>query len=264
MELRSLKNHGWVKFSHDPGILDWVNHVRPAAAKIAEDPENKALWLRHGKTWFVGVNALKNDKKGRLGWGPPLNGAVSKFIIEEHGEIALDCAQISVVYPGYPAFDGTDSEVAHKYRKDRCAAHVDGLRPEGSRRRRFIHEPHQYVLGLPLSSANIEASPMVIWEGSQHIIRAAFKSVLDQKPIEKWSKIDLTQVYHEARRKCFKQCKRISIIAKPGECYLVHRLALHGIAPWEHAASNSDRGRMVAYFRPQGDGNLINWLNGSY
>ena len=176
----------------------------------------------------------------------------------------MDRAQISVIYPGYPAFDGTESEVAHRYRKNRCGAHVDGLRPEGPYRRRFIHEPHQYVLGLPTVGSNVQASPMVVWEGSHHIIRAAFKSVLDDIPVAEWNSIDLTEIYHEARRKCFDQCRQISILAKPGECYLLHRLALHGIAPWPETVTPVDHGRMVVYFRPEGDGNLIRWLNGSY
>ena len=264
MGLVSLSERGWIKFDNDPDILDWVHYIQPTAAGIAKDPKQKALWLRHGDTWFVGVNSLPNDPAGSVAEWPQLKGAVVDFLIKLHGPIALDRAQISVIYPGYPAFDGTETEVAHRYRKNRCGAHVDGLRSEGLNRRRFIHEPHQYVLGLPTVGYNVQASPMVVWEGSHHIIRAAFKSVLDDIPVAQWNSIDLTKVYHEARRNCFDQCEQISILAKPGECYLLHRLALHGIAPWPEEVAPIDHGRMVVYFRPEGDGNLINWLNGSY
>lgn len=264
MELASLSECGWIKFDHDPEILNWVRHVQPTAASIAEDPKQKALWLRHGDTWFVGVNALPNDPIGRIGEGPRLKGNVVEFLIKHHGSISLDPAQISVIYPGYPVFDGKEGEVAHRYRKNRCGAHVDGLRPEGPKRRRFVHEPHQYVLGLPAACTNVKASPMVVWEGSHHIIRAAFKSVLDDIPVNEWNNVDLTEIYHDARRTCFEQCRQISILAEPGECYLLHRLALHGVAPWVEPVADTNQGRMVIYFRPEGDGDLSNWLNGSY
>jgi len=38
--------------------------------------------------------------------------------------------------------------------------------------------------------------------------------------------------------------------AAPGQAYLLHRLALHGVAPWADGAEASADGRMVAYFRP--------------
>ena len=31
---------------------------------------------------------------------------------------------------------------------------------------------------------------------------------------------------------------------------MIHRLALHGIAPWEEDAGADAEGRMIAYFRP--------------
>jgi hypothetical protein len=54
------------------------------------------------------------------------------------------------------------------------------------------------------------------------------------------------------------------VLAEPGECYVLHRLALHGIAPWGEGAVAPTAGRMVAYFRPQNDCNLHDWLNGTY
>jgi hypothetical protein len=45
---------------------------------------------------------------------------------------------------------------------------------------------------------------------------------------------------------------------------VLHRLALHGIAPWGPGAEAPPEGRAVAYFRPQTEGNLDDWLNGAY
>jgi len=109
---------------------------------------------------------------------------------------------------------------------------VDGLLAIGPERRRFVHEPHQYVLGIPLGSCNAQASPLVIWEGSHRIIRAAFKSVLDSLPVAQWGSVDLTEVYHQARKDCFEHCPQKEHSCPAGACYVLHRLALHGIAPW--------------------------------
>jgi hypothetical protein len=54
-----------------------------------------------------------------------------------------------------------------------------------------------WVLAMP------QASPLVIWEGSHRIIRAAFKSVLDHLPVEQWGSVDLTEVYHQAPQRLF-------------------------------------------------------------
>ena len=60
---------------------------------------------------------------------------------------------------------------------------------------------------------------------------------------------DLTDLYHAARRLVFAECPRVEVTTKPGETYLVHRLTLHGMAPWSgetgHVAS-----RTIIYFRP--------------
>ena len=74
MGLVSLSERGWIKFDNDPDILDWVHYIQPTAAGIAKDPKQKALWLRHGDTWFVGVNSLPNDPAGSVAEGPQLKG----------------------------------------------------------------------------------------------------------------------------------------------------------------------------------------------
>ena len=260
----ALRTTGWAKFSADADLEAWATHVAPIAAALSQDPSHRADWLRHGGTWFAGVNILCNDAQGRVQQGPKIRGAVIDCLTAAHGPMSLDRGQISVTYPGYPAFDGQESTAAHRYRVKRAAAHVDGLLATGPERRRFLHEPHQYVLGIPLGRSNDEASPLVIWEGSHRIIRAAFKSVLDSLPVAQWGSVDLTDIYHQARKDCFEQCSRKSILAQPGESYVLHRLALHGIAPWGARAQAPPEGRIVAYFRPQTQGSLDDWLNGDY
>ena len=45
-----------------------------------------------------------------------------------------------------------------------------------------------------------------------------------------------------------RQCRRVPVTARPGEAYLVHRLCLHGVAPWAEDAG--EEVRAIAYFRP--------------
>ena len=52
------------------------------------------------------------------------------------------------------------------------------------------------------------------------------------------------------RRRIFAECPRVAVIARPGEAYAIHRLALHGVAPWQEEAPAGPDGRMIAYFRP--------------
>ena len=53
------------------------------------------------------------------------------------------------------------------------------------------------------------------------------------------------------RKRIFDECERVEIIAAPGEAYIVHRLALHGVAPWRSAAVADPDGRVICYFRPE-------------
>jgi hypothetical protein len=41
---------------------------------------------------------------------------------------------------------------------------------------------------------------------------------------------------------------------------LIHRLALHGVAPWAEGAEAGPEGRMIAYFRPEFEGLGDDWL----
>ncbi|MEO0665723.1 MAG: hypothetical protein AAFY97_08305, partial [Pseudomonadota bacterium] len=173
---------------------------------------------------------------------------------------AWDAGQLSIVYPGYPRRDAEESEGNHRFRKLRDAAHVDGLLPVGPERRRKMQEPHAFVLGIPINTTGPGASPMVVWEGSHEIMRAAFRAALEGVPEEAWGDVDLTDIYQSARRRCFESCRRVLVHAQPGEAYMIHRLALHGVAPWEEGAEAPEAGRMIVYFRPAFDGPL-NWLD---
>lgn len=247
-------SRGWVKFPFDPAVAAWAAHADEAAleAEAAPDPQ----WLRCGGTWFVGVNALANDGDGRLPGGPPLAGAA--FIAARALSPApLDRAQASVCYAGYPRQGAEESAAAFRYRIDQDAAHVDGLHRIMPGRRRMLKETHAYILGLPLNDAPPGAAPFTVWEGSHEAMRAAFRAALAGVPPSRWGEVDLTETYQNARRRCFETMRRVEIAARPGEAYLIHRLALHGVARWSAAGPGR---RAIAYFRPD-PGVAQDWLD---
>ncbi|NNF73257.1 MAG: hypothetical protein HKN02_13830 [Rhodobacteraceae bacterium] len=214
------------------------------------DPAN-AKWLRHGGTWFAGVNILPNDPGGGIGDTPLAGPAIDALAASGDLPATWDAAQVSVVYPGYPRRDPGETDAAARYRATRDAAHVDGLLPNGPDRRRTLGEAHGFILGLPLTQAAPEASPLVVWEGSHRVIGAELAGALSPHPPDLWPQIDITDAYHAARRACFETCRRVPLHARPGEALLLHRHILHGIAPWAPGATADPVGRMVAYFRPE-------------
>ncbi|MDG2273877.1 MAG: hypothetical protein P8L39_16385, partial [Halioglobus sp.] len=121
----------------------------------------------------------------------------------------------------------------------------------GPDRRRMLKEPHAFILGLPLNTCSPAASPMVVWEGSHLIMAEVFQKAFAGIDVASWADIDVTEVYQTARRQVFERCKRVVVHAVPGEAYVVHRLALHGVAPWQNRADAPQKGRMIAYFRPE-------------
>ncbi len=239
----------------DPRVADWARAALAEAKKITADPVQRDRWLRHGKTWFVGVDALTNGPDGAIG-GVAFRGPWE-------GQIAipadLHSAQLSVVYPGYPGRDTGESDAAFRYRRDRDAAHLDGLLAEGPTKQRHLREPHAWILGIPLNAAT--ASPLVVWEGSHEIIREALMSELAGLPPSMWGDLDLTEVYKDARNEVFDLCERTEVRLKPGQSVIVHRLAIHGVAPWTKDATAPAEGRMMAYFRPVMS-DLKAWLRG--
>src|SRR5690606_13080990 len=132
------------------------------------------------------------------------------------GDFEWDRAQISVFFPGYPQPSAGESEAAFRFRRDRDAAHVDGVKRAEYRRRR-LGEPHGFILGLPLTEAPADAAPLVVWQGSQEIIRRALRNRLRRLPAERWMDEDVTEAYSEARQECFDTCRRVTIHARPGE-----------------------------------------------
>jgi len=254
---------GWTAFPPDAATRAWATAARDEAARLIADPQHRADWLRCGGTWFAGVNVFPNDTTGAVPAAgvPPLGGAAMAFVGEVLGLpcIAFDRAQISACYPGYPQPWEQESPAAFRFRRDRDAAHVDGLLRDASRRR-SLGEAHAFILGLPLTPAHPDAAPMVVWEGSHEIMRRAFATRFAGIPPGRWGAEDITDTYWAARREAFENCRRVSVTVPVGGAYVVHRLALHGVAPWqapeqapEHAAELALEGepRVIAYFRPE-------------
>jgi len=252
MNKSNFFENGWCQFKYDAILANWVSQVLPYACEAIAAPEN-SRWLRCGGTWHAGVHVLPNRTDGSVGAGAKLKAQAVGFIRQNLGlgVFEWDRAQVSVCYPGYPQPMDGESETAFLYRRDRDAAHVDGLLPEGPNRRRHLREHHGFILGIPMVEYAIAASPFVVWQGSHEIIRQTFVRAFEGLAANEWGELDVTEVYHAARRQIFQSCARVEIEAKPGQAYLVHRLALHGMAPWQPGADATENGRMVCYFRPE-------------
>lgn len=249
---------GWLRFAQDAQVAAWAAHALPFGVASLEDPAC-AEWFQCERTWFIGVDALPNDASGRLPDGPPLAGAPVEFITCHLGSLPdLHRAQVSSVFPGYPRPRPGEGEAAFRYRVKRDAAHVDGVKMFGEHRRRRVEEPHAWVLGIPLNQSSAEAAPLVVWEGSHHIMRRAFAAAFEGVEPADWGNVDVTDAYTAARADVFERCPRVLVHAKPGESYLMHRLCLHGVAPWGEGATAPEEGRMIAYFRPE----LADWTKG--
>jgi len=238
-------NAGWQVFDAEPAVADWVAATQPAALAAVRDAP-----VRHGGTWCVGLDALANDAAGRVGAGPPLSGAARDAATALAGRLPLHRAQVSVIYPGYPGRDPEESDAAHRFRLNRDAAHLDGVLPEGPARRRHLREPHAWILGLALTEADAGAAPLVVWDGSHRLIRAAFAAALQGHDPADWGNLDLTQAYGRVRAEVFARCRRIALPLRPGQAVLLHRMAIHGVAPWQAGARSDPAGRAIAYFRP--------------
>ncbi|UCH41469.1 MAG: hypothetical protein JSU67_07340 [Gammaproteobacteria bacterium] len=254
-------DRGWCRFAFDPQLMRWVEGALVSARASLRDPQ-QAKWLRYQGTWFAGVNALPNDASGAVSESGPLRGAAVKFIARELGleAFAWDAAQVSICYPGYPQPMAGESTGRALYRRERDAAHVDGLLPEGPGRRRHLREYHGFILGIPMVNFDADASPFVVWEGSHEIMRSAFRDRFAGIDPSQWGEQDITDIYHAARQQAFAECRRVEVHARPGQAFLAHRLVLHGMAPWRDAAVAGEDGRMICYFRPDPFGPR-EWLN---
>jgi len=251
MTLEDFFERGWCRFPRDATLQAWALRTLPAARAAVSLAEN-AKWLRCGDTWFVGVNALPNGPDGAVTGGIPLTGRAVEFIRESLGmSVAWDRGQVSVVYPGYPRRMESETAAAFRFRRDRDAAHVDGVLRRGARKRRYLQAFHSFIFGIPLVEVRADTSPMVVWERSHELVRRSFQEFFGDVPIERWPEEDVTDLYRSVRRDIFEQCRRVVVSAVPGEAWLVHRMTLHGIAPWTRSPAGRNDARMVVYFRPE-------------
>ncbi len=256
----SWLENGWQVFGVEPDVSAWVEDVRGPAIATSRDPALRAAWLRHGGTWFVGVDALGNDEAGRVGAGPAFGGAAYRAASEVTAVTQLHLAQISITFPGYPLRDADGSEAAHRFRRRRDAAHLDGLLPVGPEKRRHLREPHAWILGIALTEAEAEAAPLVVWEGSHRVVRVAFKQAFRGIAPKVWGDVDVTEIYKATRATVFETCARREVPLQVGETVLLHRMVIHGVAPWADGAEADPEGRAIAYFRPC-FGDPADWLS---
>lgn len=232
---------GWRRVGPDPAIAAWAEAALPAARAALAAPGGD--W-RHGGTWFVGVDALPNAPDGSI-LGTPFPWGALPLPPEP-----LHRAQLSTTRPGYPQPDPGETEAAFRFRRNRAAAHLDGLLPVGPDRRRMVREPHAWILGLPLTEAGPEAAPLTVWEGSHRLIGPALARAMEGHPPGALADLDITEAYQAARAQAFATCRRIDLPARPGEGILLHRHLLHGVAPWAEGATAAPEGRIIAYLRP--------------
>lgn len=237
---------GWLRIGPDPRIAAWAAAAHPlAVAALADAPR------RAGGTWAVGLDALPNGPDGAAG------GVAFPWDALPLAPVPVHRAQLSTLWPGYPQPDG--DAAAHRWRLTRDGAHLDGLIAGPDKRRRAL-EPHAWILGLPVTDCGAGAAPLVVWEGSHAVIRAALLEALDGTAPATWRQADLTDAYAAARRRVLAECPRVELPARPGQATLIHRLALHGVAPWTPGAHAPPEGRIVAYFRPLLPG-VADWLH---
>ncbi|MCR9158107.1 MAG: hypothetical protein NXH80_12730 [Rhodobacteraceae bacterium] len=254
--IRDWPECGYIRFAWHAETYRWAQAALLVARKVAQDPEMVSKWLQCEGTWFVGVDALPTDQQGRIG-GVPLAGPAAKRIGARHD---LHPAQLSITYPGYPRPRHGESEAAFRYRRDRDAAHMDGLIADGTPKRRFLRERHDWILGLPLTETTAGASPLIVWSGSHRILQETMIAALENVPETGWPDVDLTEVYQAARKRVFAECKRRSLFTRPGEAVLLNPFTLHGVAPWQVGTTASHDGRMVAYLRPESRESGSVWL----
>ena len=233
---------GWKVLGPDLEILGWAAAALPAARRAIAD--SKETW-RSGGTWFVGLDALPNGSAGDIA------GTAFPWAALPLDATPLHPAQLSVIRAGYPARERGESDAAFRFRRERDAAHLDGLLAVGPARRRMLREPHVWILGLPLTDCGAGASPLVVWDGSAPIIHKALAKVYADHAPDTWGDVDVTEAYQSARRHVFAHCRRHEVHVRPGEATLLHPMTIHGVAPWGASAPvEVDDDRIIAYFRP--------------
>ncbi|WP_273508062.1 hypothetical protein [Planktotalea frisia] len=242
--MSELDKAGYHVFEATEETRAWAGAAHKVACDVTKDPAQRALWLRHQNTWFVGVDALPNDPDGSIS-NVPLKGPWKDHIVSP---THWHKAQISVVYEGYPKQDKNQSDANHRFRVNRAAAHVDGLLLEDGKR--YLREPHAFILGISLNES--DAAPLKVWPGSHRIMGPALARALGLGP-------DLTEAYKAARAEVFESIAPVDVALTFGQSVLLDRHILHGMSPWEDGQTAPIEGRMTAYFRPQFD-DFSDWL----
>ncbi len=142
-------------------LTGWT-HDEMDAVRALRDPD-LTKWYECEDTWFVGLDALANDAAGQVAGSAPLSGAGVDFVsVTCGGWPDLHRGQVSGVFPGYPRPRAGETEAGFRYRLNRCAAHVDGVLGVGQPKRRFVREPHAFILGIVLTLAEASAAPLVV------------------------------------------------------------------------------------------------------
>ena len=245
--MRNWPDCGYIRFPWHADIYTWAQAARSVGLNVAKDPDMIRQWLQCDGTWFVGVDALPSAPDGSIG-----GTALPKVLTDVIGRRAdLHPAQLSITYPGYPRPRDGENDAAFRYRRNRDAAHMDGVLADGTPKRRYLRERHDWILGLSLTETSPGASPLVVWEGSHHVLQSVLRDVLQDTSEMQWPEIDITDVYVQARKTLFTSCRRVPLFTRPGEAVLLNPFLLHGVAPWQASAHASRHGRMAAYFRPE-------------
>ena len=252
-----LAQKGWAIFDPDPAIIPWVDAAQAAGQQALNDPDMRAKWLVCGDTWFVGVDALPTGADGSL-QPVPFRGQAAEFIQQNFPDVPLHAAQLSITWPGYPKPRAGESAGGFAYRLNRGAAHLDGLQPHGTQKRRKFGEFHAYIMGIALTDVTEGASPTWLWEGSHLPVQSMLAAQLAPHDPVNWPQIDLTDAYHTTRADIFENYPRRSVTCQKGQVFIMHRHLLHGVGPWTSPAPNIF-GRRIAFFRPHWVGDLRRW-----
>ncbi len=128
-----FSRRGWAVFPRGSGACGTgLRHATRRRRPPCRIPDRR-IGCGVGARGSPGSTCLPNDAAGAVAGSGPLGGTAVRFIEAQLGltEIAWDRAQVSVVYPGYPRRGEGETDAAFRVRRDRDAAHVDGLLPMG-------------------------------------------------------------------------------------------------------------------------------------
>lgn len=261
--LQNLASQGWHRLPASKALKAWAEHHLLPAQQCLHDPKQQSWWC-YSNTWFAGVNVLPNNGKGAVDGCPPLPEALLTELLAycDASQGDMDKGQISALLPGYPQWDPQQSAAANQFRQQHFAAHLDGLVPIGTQRRRHLTEQHSFILGIGLTDHPEEAAPLMLWPGSQQRIQAWLRSRLANLPSERWAEVDLTDEYQQLRQQILMDTQPMPLPLSKGQGYLLHRHLLHGMGHWPHDIPDpQQQGRIIAYFRPCWHAPSL-WLHG--